>query len=142
MISDAFDLFNGESNAFAFLPAINLGYIFWKTTTPSVFDTTVVLASLIVSAVAFNILTYGDFDRYNSGSENIPLSDSIALVLTSCLWILALGYSLRELYDLFSSSEIWPVLLTAISLLFVVLILTHAVLSRSLSFYRPNVVKK
>jgi len=133
--TDAFKLLDGESNVFVFLPVVNQGYVYWKTTSPSLTQTGIVLVSLLVSVTVFNIITHGNFDRYGPDNETMDMKYSILFIGIAIVWLLIFLYSLTQLYGLFSSGKIWPILLSAISLLFVCLLVTHGILSWILPMY-------
>jgi hypothetical protein len=135
VFTDAFKLLNGEANAFALLPVINQGYVYWQTTDPSLIQTAIVVGSLAISSVAFNVLTHSDFERYNSGDETMSTGSALSLILIAVFWIIALGYGLIQLYPKLASDKLWPVLLTAVSLLLVCLLVTHVILGELLSVY-------
>lgn len=134
----AFKLLNGEANVFTLLPAINQSYIYWKTSNPSLTQTTLVLCSLSVSVAAFNIITHGDFHQYGPDSKTMKQKYAVFLIVVAGIWVTLLVVSLIQLYRKFSLSEFWPVLLVATSLLFVLLLITHIILSWALPMYASD----
>lgn len=136
--TDAFKLLDGEANVFTLLPAINQGYIYWKTPDPSLTQAAFVLGSLLISVVAFNIITHGDFHQYGSNSKTMEQKYAIFFILIAVIWMAALAYSLIQLYEKFSLNDFWPVLLSAISLLFVFLLTTHIILNWALPMYASD----
>lgn len=135
ILTDAFRLLDRESNVFSFLPAVNQLYIYWKSSNPTLTQTTIAVSSLLVSVVVFNILTHGNFSRYESDSKTMKTRYALLLVAVAIIWSLFLSNSIIQMYEIFSSGELWPVLLTAISLVFVFLLVTHAILGRVLPMY-------
>lgn len=133
--SDGLRLLEGEANAFALLPAVNQGYIFWKTTNPSLTQNVIVLGSLLVSVTAFNIITHGDFHQYGLDSETMEIKYALLLIGITVIWTVALAISVIQLYEYLSPNKPWPVLLLALSLLFVSMLITHVILSRALPMY-------
>jgi hypothetical protein len=138
IFTDVLRLLDGEANAFAFLPAVNQGYIYWKATNPSLAHTAISLSYLLISVALFNILTHGEFHRYGPNKERMETKYAISLLVIMGIWVGALALSVIKLYDHFSSGELWPVLLSAISLLFVCLLITHVVLNQALPMYDPD----
>lgn len=127
-------LLDEEANAFALLPAVNYGYIYWKSSNPSVFQAFLSISAIVICAASFNILTYGNFEYYNSGDETIKVRSAILLIMISILWISYLGYSLVQIYSRFSLG-FWSVLLIGVSLLFCCLLITHGILSKFVPMY-------
>jgi len=138
VFSDAFKLLNSETNAFALLPAINHGYVYWKTNNPSVNQDLVVLFSIVVSAVAFNFLTHGEFESYNSGDDTIGLGTALLIILIAVVWLGSLVCSLIGLYSLLPSEKPWALLLAAVSILFLTLAFSHVLLSRYVPVYASS----
>jgi len=136
--ADAFKLIDGEANAFTLLPAINQGYIYWKISDPSLTQAAFVLGSVLVSAVAFNIITHGDFHQDGPGSKTMERKYATSIIVIAGIWVMSLAFSLIQLYERFSLSEFWPALLSAISLLFVFLLITHIILSWALPMYSSD----
>ena len=136
--TDAFRILDGETNILAFLPAVNQGYVYWKTANPSDMQAAIFVGSLLISVIAFNVLTYGNFSQYQDSSETMEVRYALILIVFTVIWGMALGFSLLQLSELASSGELWPLLLSAISLLFLLLIITHILLSWALPMYNSK----
>lgn len=146
-ITDAIRLLNGDSSAFALLPAVNYFYIYWRVPNPDDQITNLTLFAFIISSVGFNILNRVNFKSYlepatnnsDSDEEKILSKWSLLILLGSAaLWIIVLGKSVYGLIELFGETTIWPEALVAISGLLVCLIITDLLLTVFLPVYDEN----
>lgn len=134
--TDLLHLLDDESNAFAFLPALNNGYLYWQMPNPSLGNTCVFGISILIGAIAYNILNKVDFEEYRSDSHSaMPISSTSLLLIFGIIWLFVFGYSLILLWGRLLSGNIWPVLLTAVSLVVISLLLTDWILELLLPMY-------
>lgn len=138
ILTDLFDLFESESNAFAFLPAINFGYLYWKNTNPQTIDLSILILVIAVCSISFNILSGYNFGEFLETDGDV-MGTRIALLFATIglSWTIALGVSVFYLYDFLSTETIWPILLTAVTLVFIIITVSDLVL-RLLPQYRPD----
>ena len=149
IVSDAIRLFNRESAAFAFLPAINYLYIYWEAPSSEITDLAITVGALFISAIAFNVLKHVDFEPYLGSSttntsheapepdENkvLGLGSLVILILITGIWTLFLISSLVPLWGLFTEAIIWAGILFGLSILFICLVVSDLLLSVVLPVY-------
>ena len=141
-ITDSLRLLDDEVSAFAFLPAVNYLYVFWKTTNPSLELTIFSIFSVVISALGYNILVNVDFSPYTdneggSHGDNNTLKglDLILPVISGLAWVALLILGLSELFQFFGGDTIWPELLVTVSLLLSSLVTSDLLLNEILPIY-------
>lgn len=139
-VGDGIRLINQESAAFAFLPAINYLYIYSHTADPGMKINGIVIISLLISAVGFNILSQVSFERYlnqESGQKSVIGLWNLTFLLTiTVVWCGVLINSLIHLWPMTGRGTIWPELLIASTLLVIFLAITDILLEGFLSIYQ------
>jgi len=125
-ITDALRLLDDEVSAFAFLPAINYIYLFWRVNNPSRELTVLSLLAIYFSAVGYNVLVNINFEPYSTERENPSKNGSIltkktlaTIFVSGLLWLYLFVQSLLRLEQFFGGDTIWPELLVAVSLLLI-----------------------
>lgn len=128
-LTDAIRVLNDESAVFSFLPAINFLYYFTGLETPTDFEIFLTLSSLFLSALLFNAVTEISIleDGQDEDTETDLLS-SLAMLVIGGLWTIVFLDSIAKLYTLFNTETIWPHLLSAVSIIFIFLLITDIML--------------
>lgn len=123
-------------NSLFFTPLINYSYVYWKASDPTASIVLLVLWSMAISSVIYNIVNNVSFGEHVDG-EGISRRSGIGLVVIGGVWTATFGYSLVILYNETSQGEMLSFVLILVSLLFATLVLTSAGLSIVFPFYDP-----
>lgn len=138
-LTDAIRILNDESAVFSFLPAVNYLYFFTNQENPATFIIFLTLSSLFLSSLLYNALTEINLIEDNSGGERVSdLRSGVSMLVIGVLWVVIFGDSVVKLYTLFGPDSIWPELLSAVSILFIFLLITDLILFLIVPAYSEN----